>query len=108
MTRSAQEEIILMNSRERVLKALALQKSDRVPVVPFIITFAAKYAGFKFIEYARDSNILAKSQIAMARRFKIDAVYVDSDPGDCWTKIGIRKICRRRLYVYDGGAHARR
>jgi uroporphyrinogen decarboxylase len=80
MTRSAQEEIILMNSRERVLKALALQKSDRVPVVPFIITFAAKYAGFKFIEYARDSNILAKSQIAMARRFKIDAVYVDSDP----------------------------
>jgi uroporphyrinogen decarboxylase len=69
-----------MNSRERVLKALDLQKSDRVPVVPFIITFAAKYAGFKFIEYAKHSEILAKSQITMARRFKIDAVYVDSDP----------------------------
>jgi len=69
-----------VNSRERVLKALALQKSDRVPVVPFIITFAAKYAGFKFINYAKDSSILAKSQIAMARRFGIDAVYVDSDP----------------------------
>ena len=69
-----------MNSRERVLKALALQKSDRVPVVPFIITFAAKYAGFKFIEYAKHSEVLAKSQITMARRFKIDAVYVDSDP----------------------------
>jgi len=69
-----------MNSRERVLKALALQKSDRVPVVPFIITFAAKYAGFKFIDYARDPSILAKCQMEMARRFKIDAVYVDSDP----------------------------
>jgi uroporphyrinogen decarboxylase len=78
--RSAQEEVILMNSRERVLKALALQKSDRVPVVPFIITFAAKYAGFKVIEYSKDPDILAKSQIAMARRFKVDAVYVDSDP----------------------------
>ena len=69
-----------MNSRERVLKALALQKSDRVPVVPFIITFAARYAGFKVIQYAKDPGILAESQIAMARRFKIDAVYVDSDP----------------------------
>lgn len=69
-----------MNSRERVLKALALQKSDRVPVVPFVITFAAKYAGFKFIDYAKDPSILAKAQMAMARRFEIDAVYVDSDP----------------------------
>jgi uroporphyrinogen decarboxylase len=69
-----------VNSRERVLRALALEKGDRVPVVPFIITFAAKYAGFKFIEYAKDPKVLVKSQIAMARRFKIDAVYVDSDP----------------------------
>ena len=69
-----------MNSRERVLKALALQKSDRIPVVPFIITFAAKYAGYKFIDYAKDPDIMAKAQIAMARRFGIDAVYVDSDP----------------------------
>jgi len=69
-----------MNSRERVLKALALQKSDRIPVIPFIITFAAKYAGYKFIDYAKDPDIMAKAQIAMARRFGIDAVYVDSDP----------------------------
>jgi len=69
-----------VNSRERVLKALALQKSDRVPVVPFVITFAAKYAGFRFIDYAKDSSVLARAQTAMARRFKIDAVYVDSDP----------------------------
>jgi len=69
-----------VNSRERVLRALELKKPDRVPVVPFIITFAAKYAGFKFIDYAKDPSILAKSQIEIARRFKIDAVYVDSDP----------------------------
>ena len=69
-----------MNSRERVLKALAFQKSDRIPVVPFIITFASKYGGFKFIEYATNSSILAQCQIAIAKRFDIDAVYVDSDP----------------------------
>ena len=69
-----------MNSKDRVLKALALQKPDMVPVVPFIITFAAKYAGFKFIDYATNPRVMAESQIATVRRFKIDAVYVDSDP----------------------------
>jgi len=72
--------VINVNSKERVLKALALEKPDRVPVVPFIISFAAKYAGFKFIDYARNSTIVAESQLAVARRFKVDAVYVDSDP----------------------------
>ena len=57
-----------------------LQKSDRIPVIPFIITFAAKYGGVRFVEYATDPSILAQCQIAVARRFKIDAVYVDSDP----------------------------
>jgi len=69
-----------MNSRERILKALALEKSDRIPVVPFIITFAAEYGKVRFIEYATNPNVLAKSQEAVARRFQIDAVYVDSDP----------------------------
>ena len=36
--------------------------------------------GVKFIEYATDPSTLAQCQIAVARRFKIDAVYVDSDP----------------------------
>lgn len=74
------EEVYETNSRERVLRALIFQKSDRVPVIPFIITFAAKYGGFRFVEYATNPNILAQCQIAVAKRFKIDAVYVDSDP----------------------------
>ena len=57
-----------------------MQKSDRIPVIPFIITFAAKYGGVKFVEYATNPSILAQCQIAVAKRFKIDAVYVDSDP----------------------------
>ena len=65
-----------MNSRDRVLRALALQKSDQIPVVPFIITFAAKYGGFRFIEYATNPIVLAQCQISVAKRFKIDAVYV--------------------------------
>jgi uroporphyrinogen decarboxylase len=68
-----------MDSRDRVLKALSLQRPDRVPVVPFVISFAAKYAGLRFIEYCKDASKLAKAQVATAERFKLDAVYVDSD-----------------------------
>lgn len=68
-----------MNSRERALRALNLQRPDRVPVVPFVISFAAKYAGLRFIEYCKDASKLAEAQIATAHRFKLDAVYVDSD-----------------------------
>jgi len=70
----------MVSPRERVLKALSLGKADRVPVVPFIISFAAKYAGLRYIDYIRDPEKLAEAQMATAGRFKIDAVYVDSDP----------------------------
>ena len=68
-----------MSSRDRVLEALNLREPDRVPVVPFIISFAAKYAGMKFIEYCRDPRKLSEAQLLTARNFGIDAVYVDSD-----------------------------
>lgn len=69
-----------VSSRERVLEALDLKEPDRVPVVPFIISFAAKYAGMKFIEYCKDPEKLSKAQLLVAEDFGIDAVYVDSDP----------------------------
>ena len=68
-----------MDSRERVLKALNLQRPDKVPVVPFITSFAARYVDLRFIRYCKDASNLAKAQIATAERFKLDAVYVDSD-----------------------------
>ncbi|MEM3677471.1 MAG: uroporphyrinogen decarboxylase family protein [Candidatus Bathyarchaeia archaeon] len=68
-----------MNPRDRVLEALNLREPDRVPVVPFIISFAAKYAGIKFIEYCRDPRRLSKAQLLTAEEFGVDAVYVDSD-----------------------------
>lgn len=68
-----------MSSRERVLEALNLREPDRVPVVPFIISFAAKHAEIKFIEYCRDPEKLSKAQLAVAEDFGVDAVYVDSD-----------------------------
>ncbi|MEM2123416.1 MAG: uroporphyrinogen decarboxylase family protein [Candidatus Bathyarchaeia archaeon] len=68
-----------MNSRDRVLEALNLKEPDRVPVVPFIISFAAKYAGIKFIEYCRDPWKLSEAQLLTADEFGVDAVYVDSD-----------------------------
>ncbi|MEM4245710.1 MAG: uroporphyrinogen decarboxylase family protein [Candidatus Bathyarchaeia archaeon] len=69
-----------MSPRDRVLAALKLEKPDRVPVVPFVISFAAKYAGIKIIDYCRDAEKLAYAQMVTADRFNIDAVYVDSDP----------------------------
>ena len=55
-----------MNSRERMLRALNFQRLGRVPIVPFIISFAAKYLGLKFIEYYRDGSKLARAQVATA------------------------------------------
>ncbi|WP_455367662.1 uroporphyrinogen decarboxylase family protein [[Eubacterium] cellulosolvens] len=63
-----------------MLKTLQLQKPDRVPVIPFIIAFAAKYAGIKFIDYCHDAKRIATAQAVTAKHFQIDAVYVDSDP----------------------------
>jgi MtaA/CmuA family methyltransferase len=73
-------QVTAVSSRERVLKTLSLGQPDRVPVIPFVISFAAKYAGFKYFDYCRDADKLAEAQMATAERFKIDAVYVDSDP----------------------------
>lgn len=69
-----------MNSRDRVLAALELQEPDRVPVVPFIITFAAKHTNIKFIDYCTKADKIVESQFKTANDFDIDAVYVDSDP----------------------------
>ena len=69
----------ILNSKERILKTLSLKEPDRVPVVPFIISFAAKYSGIKFIEYCRNPVKLAESQVSVAEHFGIDAVYTDSD-----------------------------
>lgn len=72
-------EVRPISPRERVLKALTFQRPDKVPVVPFVISFAAKHTGLKFIEYCKDGSKLAEAQVATAKRFKLDAVYVDSD-----------------------------
>ena len=69
-----------MNFRDRVLTALNLAQPDRVPVVPFIITYAAKYAGVRFIDYCSKPDSLVEAQLKTVEDHGIDAVYVDSDP----------------------------
>ena len=42
--------------------------------------FAAKYAGFRYIDYTKDGRILAEAQLKFARDFAIDCVLMCSDP----------------------------
>ncbi|MEM2902679.1 MAG: uroporphyrinogen decarboxylase family protein [Candidatus Bathyarchaeia archaeon] len=63
-----------------MLATLELNQPDRVPVVPFIITYAAKYAGVRFVDYCSKPNSLVEAQLKTVEDHGIDAVYVDSDP----------------------------
>ena len=70
-----------MNPRDRVLAALELREPDRVPVVPFIITFAAKHAGIKFIDYCTKADKIVESQFKTANDFDIER------PNSAWNAL---------------------
>lgn len=68
-----------MTSYERYMTVCRLHEPDRVPVSPFIMTFAAKFAGVPYIDYCRTGEIMAEAQLACIRRFGYDAVALGSD-----------------------------
>jgi uroporphyrinogen decarboxylase len=68
-----------MTSRERVMTSLALREPDRVPVVPFAMTFPARFAGIPFRAYVSDGAALAEAEVRTARAFGWDAAIVSSD-----------------------------
>ena len=45
------------------------------------MSFAARYCGVRFLEYARDHQVLTDCQLRTARDFGFDVVAVTSDPG---------------------------
>jgi len=69
-----------MNGRERILAMLAGQSTDRPPVMPITMMFAADRVGAVYREYATDYRILADAQLRIAEEFDIDHVNVMSDP----------------------------
>ena len=68
-----------MTSRQRVMTALKLQAPDRVPLVPFSMTFSAKHAGIKFSDYCSQGEALAEAEIKACHRFGWDSVIASSD-----------------------------
>lgn len=69
-----------MRSIERVRNILAGKPVDRLPVQPMAMMFAAKYAGYKYIDYVKDGRLLAEAQLKFAEDFGIDCVLMCSDP----------------------------
>ncbi len=70
-----------MTSRERVMTSLSHREPDRAPLVPFAMTFSAKFAGIPFKKYVSDAAALAEAEVKTARAFGWDAAIVSSDVG---------------------------
>jgi len=68
-----------MTSYERYIAVCELQEPDRVPVSPFIMTFAARLLGVPYIDYCRIGEVMAEAQIKCIRCFGYDAVALGSD-----------------------------
>jgi MtaA/CmuA family methyltransferase len=69
-----------MTSLERFNSVLKFEKPDRVPVCPFVMAFAAKFAGVPYSQYCTDHKQLVKAQIASVEHFGYDIVTPDTDP----------------------------
>lgn len=64
---------------ERILKTIRSEKPDRLPVIPFVMQYAAKIAGVNYRDYCKDGHAMAKSQLKCIREFGYDAANVSSD-----------------------------
>lgn len=69
-----------MNGRERILKHLAGEVVDRLPLMPITMMFAGDTAGIRYGEYARDHRLLVEAQLQVAEKYGFDYVSVISDP----------------------------
>ena len=68
-----------MNGRERIFAAIEGRERDHTPFWPFVMAFAAKYAGIPYREFATDYRRLGEAQIRTAEAFDLDVVTMDSD-----------------------------
>jgi len=68
-----------MNSVERCLAAIGLREPDRVPIVPLIISHAAKMCGVRFSDYNHDPKIIVDCQAAAWKRYGYDGIHVTTD-----------------------------
>jgi uroporphyrinogen decarboxylase len=64
-----------MTSLERVVAAVRLQQTDRVPVIAQVFGHAATRAGVPLDAYVRDGQALAHCQLEALKRYRYDAVF---------------------------------
>lgn len=80
-----------MTGRERTLKAIHGEPTDRLSVHPLLMTFAARFIGVNYRSYVSDYRVLADAQIRAAQEFNLDSVTLCSDPcreaADCGAAI---------------------
>lgn len=69
-----------MRGKERILKALAGEATDSLPLMPITMMFAGDTAGIRYAEYARDHRKMVEAQLRVAEKYDIDYVSVISDP----------------------------
>lgn len=69
-----------MNGRERILAVIQNRETDRLPLMPITMMFAADRIGAKYGAYAKNHRILAEAQTRTAELFDIDYVSTISDP----------------------------
>lgn len=75
--------------KKRILTAVALEKPDRVPVVPLADSFCARHMGVKMSEFATDPEVANKAIIdSFSRLGDVDglhfATYNAAQLGMCW------------------------
>ena len=68
-----------MLKRKELMEALAGVNPTRLPVIPFVMQFAARIAEVPYRDYCRDPGAMAESQIRCLERFDYDAANVSSD-----------------------------
>ena len=69
-----------MNGRQRILALIEGRPTDRLPLMPITMMFAADQIGVAYGRYAADYRVLAEAQIRTAEKFDFDYVSCISDP----------------------------
>lgn len=69
-----------MTPKERIQATLRGQPVDRPAVTPIFMSWAAGFLGRTYREYYLDGDVLAESQLAVAKAFNLDQVSAISDP----------------------------
>ncbi len=69
-----------MTPKERIQATLRGERYDRPAVTPIFMSWAAGFVGRTYRDYYLDGDVLAESQLAIARAFNLDQVSAISDP----------------------------